>query len=65
MKYPAESFPLIDYVDSADLSGHKQTLIIMMIFGLLNAVLLVLIGLKIFYFLTIFSRFGTMITLIL
>jgi hypothetical protein len=64
-KFPNESYPLIDYVDSAVLQGHKQSLIVMMAFAILNAYLLVLVGLKFFYFLTISPGFGTMITLIL
>jgi hypothetical protein len=64
VKYPNESYPLIDYVDSAVLDGHKQSLIIMMAFALLNGFLLILVALKIFYFMTIFPGFGTMITLI-
>jgi hypothetical protein len=64
VKYPNESYPLIDYVDSAVLDGRKQSLIIMMAFALLNGFLLILVALKIFYFMTIFPGFGTMITLI-
>lgn len=64
MKYPEESYPLLDYVDASKLAGVDQNLRVMMGFAVLNSVLLVLIGLKIFYFLTIFSRFGTMIKLI-
>jgi len=64
LQYPNESYPLVDYTGSADLAGHKQNMRVMMLFALLNAVLLVLIGLKIFYFLTIDAKFGTMIKLI-
>lgn len=64
VSYPSTSFPLIDYVDSATLAGHKQSARVMIIFSFLNSILLVLIGLKLFYFLTVVSSFGTMIQLV-
>ena len=62
--YPDQSFPILDYVDSAELANHPQSLTVMLIIAILNAFLIMLIGLKLFYFLTIFENFGTMIQLI-
>jgi len=64
VSYPDQSFPLLDYVDSAELNGHPQSVKVLMIFSFLNTTLLVLISLKLFYFLTVISTFGTMIALI-
>merc|ERR1712166_320384 len=54
VSYPSQSFPLIDYVDAATISGHEQSVKVMIVFALLNTILLTLIGLKLFYFFTIF-----------
>ena len=64
LKFTNQGFPLIDYITSAEQAEEKQDIRIMIVFSILNTFLLVLMGLKFFYFLTIMHKFGTMIKLI-
>lgn len=58
---PGSVLPLADYVKASPVEQSVSTIVL---FAFLNCFLLVLISLKVMYFVTIWHTFGTMIELV-